>query len=901
MTEMKQTIENDETLSQKQVEKKRNGSKFLTFMKKLLPEWESFRIMMLFLAFLIPFLIMLGLFMINEIFPFGDRSFLFSDMYHQYMPFFSEFMHKIKAGEGLDYSYHVGIGSNFLALYVYYLASPLHWLAFLFPEKYLMEFMSYMAIVKIGLCGLTSCIYLRRRFHTKDLSILFFSTFYALSGFMAAYNWNIMWLDSVVLLPLMVLGLERLVKKQKGGLYGFTLALSIFTNYYLSIMICIFLVLYFVVLFCCTHFQKKGERLSVIIQFAFYSLLAAWMAGCLLVPEVCAIAETDFGSASFPEKLESYFSVLDVLARHCMCISTERGLDHWPNIYCGVAVFLLIPLYVMNRRIPMRRRFAFLALVGIFLISFSTNMADFIWHGFNYPDSLPARQSFIYIFLVLVMCYEALRNVAYLEKKQIVYGYLAAVVYLLFSEKFMDSDHYPEAVELLTLAFVTIYTLLLYFYKTRVLEDKSSSARQRNVLRQLIQMQDDTPADSQPDHKQERVRWGRCIGVIALVAVIAESAVNTYDTSVGTTSRSAYLGQQEDYRNLLAQVEEQRGGDFYRIEKFDRKTKNDGTLTGYATASVFSSTLNSRVTDFYENVGMRHSKVYYGFDGATALISAMLNVDYMFGNEETQANDLYELQGQSGEVTLFANTATLPFGYVAPVDFDLTEAYVNEPVNLQNQMISALGITGKLLERESCEDAGDNVRLNITEPGHYYMLLVASGTSDVKATIGSRTEKYNDLKNGSLLYLGYLEEGESVLLENDDDDDTTPELRMEAYRMDETVLRQALDTLGAQHLEHVVYDTTHVAGDITLSQPGRLILSIPDEDGWKVEIDGVKTVPERFGGAFMAFDLEQGYHTLEMSYQPEGKWVGIFMSITGLLLFGAVQLWLKKLAARDNP
>ena len=101
------------------------------------------------LAFFVPAFIMLVLFIIRGIYPFGDRSFLFSDMYHQYMPFLSEFVHKIKAGEGLSYSYNVGIGSNFLALYVYYVASPFNWLVFLLPESLIMEFMSYLVILRI--------------------------------------------------------------------------------------------------------------------------------------------------------------------------------------------------------------------------------------------------------------------------------------------------------------------------------------------------------------------------------------------------------------------------------------------------------------------------------------------------------------------------------------------------------------------------------------------------------------------------------------------------------------------------------------------------------------------------------------------------------------------------------
>ena len=294
-------------------------------------------------AWAIPSGIMLLLFLINSIFPFGDRSFLYMDMYHQYMPFFSEFMEKVSAGENLFYSWNVGVGSNFLALYVYYLASPFHWLAFLFPKEYLMEFMSYLVIVKIGLCGLTCCYYLQKHFRTKSVLTVLFSMFYALSGYMAAYNWNIMWLDCVILLPLILWGLELLVKEGRPFLYCVTLALSILTNFYISIMICIFLILYFAVLLV------QNERfVEPIIQFGVFSLLAGGLAAVLLVPEVCAIIVTDFGAMEFPKKVESYFSILDELARHQLSVTTERGLEHWPNIYCGVAVFLLLPMYVLD-------------------------------------------------------------------------------------------------------------------------------------------------------------------------------------------------------------------------------------------------------------------------------------------------------------------------------------------------------------------------------------------------------------------------------------------------------------------------------------------------------------------------------------------------------------------------
>ena len=813
------------------------------------------------LAFFVPAFIMLVLFIIRGIYPFGDRSFLFSDMYHQYMPFLSEFVHKIKAGEGLFYSYNVGIGSNFLALYVYYLASPFNWLVFLLPEGLIMEFMSYLVILRIGLMGLTFSVYLRKVFGKEDPAALLFSTAYALSGYLAAYNWNVMWLDCLILLPLILLGAERLVREDKWVMYTVTLGLCILTNYYISIMICIFLVLYFGMLLITEyHTMTEGQSQKVktvfgrIGRFAFASLLAGGLAAVLLIPEVCAILRTDFGNSDFPGTLESYFSVFDMLARHCLCVTTERGLEHWPNIYCGVAVFLLVPMYALNEKISVRKRFCNLALAGFLLLSFGTNVLDFLWHGLNYPDSLPARQSFLYIFLILVMCYDAFRNVEGTSPRQIIYGYLAAVIFLLACEKFVESEDFDTGIEVLTLVFVTIYGVLLYLYRTR---------------------------------KDELTR--QVLGILVLACIVAELSINTFNTSLGTTGRSAYLGDQEDYKALYALAQEQEGDDFFRIEKFTRKTKNDGTLTGYPTASVFSSTMNSQVMDLYKKLGMRHSKVYYGFDGATAFVSALLNVDYMFGGSDKYENGLYEIVNNSGDVYLYHCKYTLPFGYVAPTGWNVTDE-IGTGVRAQNQLTEDLGIAEPLLDRASSETSGDNVCITADRAGCYYARINATGTKKVQVLGGTlETQDYSDLKDGSILYLGYLLEGERVTLTNGDDADETQKVSAEAYVLNEEVLAQAVEILSKEHLENVAMDSTHISGTLSLKEAGRLILSVPYEEGWTVQIDGENAEPEQFGDALMAFDLEAGEHTIQMHYVPEGRNIGILVSAGSvLILLGCV-------------
>lgn len=821
-------------------------------MKKLKVKQEN---VTLILAFLLPIAVMLILFIVNGIYPFGDRSFLSGDLYHQYMPFFSELLRKAAGGESLDFSFHVGIGSNFLALFVYYLASPFHLLALPIRGEHLVEFLGYIAVFKTGLCGLTAGIYLQKRFETKDRAVLLFSMFYAFSGFMAAYNYNIMWLDCIWLAPLILLGLERLVKEGKCGLYCLTLAFSIFTNYYLSIMICIFLVLYFLVLLA----LEKKRRLRSIGYFVLFSLLAGGMAAVLLIPEVCAILQTDFGSEQFPKKVESYFSVLDMLARHCVCVYTERGLDHWPNIYCGSAVLMLIPMYLMNRKISVREKFCRLLLAGFLLLSFSTNILNFIWHGMNYPDSLPARQSFLYVLLVLTMCYEAYHRMEEAEEQQILYGCLFGAGFCLFCEKFVSHEDFELGVKLLTLLFIIVYGALLYLLRTK---------------------------------KKRNVRWG--VGIVALAAVLVECGVNTGVTSIGTTSRSAYLENQEDYRALYELARESREG-FFRVEKFSRKTKNDATLAGYPSASVFSSTMNSDVMDLYTRLGMRHSKVYYCFDGATGLTSALFNVQFMFGDSDAYGCSLYTKAAESGDIRLYECNAALPFGYVAPTGYDLPEGYDRQPLMLQNQMVQELGVSGQLFRAAGKEPVGDDVRFTAKEGGIYYGLVTASGTTKIKCIGGSRNEEtFGDLKRGCILYLGYLEKGQTVTLTNGNEEDETPRIAVDIYRMDEEALEEALAALSEQHLEEVEWESNRLSGRITMSESGRLILSVPYEDGWTVRINGNETKGKLFGGCLMAFDLEPGTYEIDMKYRAVGARAGIAVSAVSIVSFAVIMAIKKK-------
>lgn len=868
------------------------------------------------LSFLIPLAVMCGIFIINGVYPFGDESFMHSDMYHQYVPFLSEMQSKLKSGDSLLYSWNVGIGSNFLALYGYYMASPINWLVVLVPDQYLIEFMTWLVALKIGLCGFTFCFYLTRHFKTKSFVLVPFAIFYALSGFLAAYNWNVMWLDCVVLFPLIAVGLEALVKEGKYKLYCISLALCILSNYYISIMVCIFLVLYFLLQLVCSHMSLR-QMGAAAVRFALFSLLAGGLAAVLLIPEYAALHLTDFSEFNFPDTLTFYFSFLDMIARHCMNVNVETGLDHWPNIYCGVAVFLLVPLYVTNTRISLREKAAYIGLLAFMLLSFSTNMLNFIWHGLNYPDSLPCRQSFLYIFLLLTLCAKAVLNIRGCSLKALGGCFCLSLGFVLLFEKLMaDEEAYRTETFLLTALFLCLYGVFLYFY------------RNRNAA-------------------AEGKRYGMCLlAVLTLTSVTVEAAVNTYTTSCSVTSRSSYLNNLDSYQTLVESTRE-RDTDFYRFEKTSRVTKNDGTLVGYPTASLFSSTSNGHVQDFYDKMGMSDSKVFYCFDGATPLSSSLLGVRYVFSRSANEDPLLYTLIDQEGDIYLYECRYSLPLGFMissgsgfsasaqtpeasgsadasasaftdenvssqtagteesaseaSPLDellgniddtrTDALERALDSegatPLDTQNRMVQALGLEQNLFTSVGAlqeEDGATTITADVS--GHYYAYVGDTGVNTLKMESEAGSKSFSQVKYHYICDLGWHDAGDVISLTSED----SSSLNVSAYRLNFDVMDEVISILGEQTMTVDSYNSTHINGHIDVSRAGELILSVAYEPGWTILVDGEEVQPGLFDDTFISLSLTEGEHTIEMRYRPAGLTIGIIVSLICLAIFAAIVL-----------
>lgn len=809
-------------------------------------------------AFGLPFFICVIICIGNGVYPFGDNCILHIDMYHQYCPFFTEFLNKLQSGGSLQYSWNLGLGSDFVSLYAYYLASPLNFLILLCPKSHVIEFMTLLIILKISASGLTFFLYIRHhyklvgkdgRMHKNQvIPAIVFSTAYALSGFVAAYSWDIMWMDCIALFPLIMIGLERLVQEKKAGLYYITLALCIFCNYYISIMICIFLVFAFVLLF---FSQKKGKG-GAVLRFGWYSLLAGASSAILLLPEIAVLSVSGSAEGGFPKTAEFYFNILAELGRGAAVTSVYTGNDHWPNLYAGAFSLFLVWIYVLNRRISWKEKVPRIAMLAFFLVSFAENQLDYIWHGMHFPQALPGRQSFLYSFVLLSMGFAAVRKRKGTKIWHIAVAAIVSMMLLLLSGWYGDETVTEPVSLVITALFICVYAVT--FVLTKI------------------------------TGKKRRLAFAQ----FAVFVAVAELAINMAATGFGTTSRVAYTEKQTDYENLLETAKEdneETGSGFYRVEDTERKTKNDDSLYGYASATIFSSLMNLDVSHLFQSLFMEGGKNFYCYNGATPLSSSLFSVKYMLSDSALEESPYRTLIGGSGSSFLYRNNYSLPLGFVMDEQAiaNWTSSTADRMASL-NSLTSALGAEGKMLYPATCvtdANAGDTT-IDIAEDGYYYADYV-SCTSDTLTVNRSDgwTKQYSKTSHRYLIELGECKAGDEIHILNSN----MESIEFQVYQLNEKVVQQAFDTLNAQTMQLTDMTDRKIEGKIQVQNAGRLILSVPADEGWTLYVDGKETEIEPLADALVGVHLEKGSYTIKLCYTTPGLKVGAGISLGAVILF----------------
>ena len=855
-------------------------------------------------------IIVLLVYFCYDVSPFGDMTVLRMDLYHQYGPLFGELFERWKNLDSMLYSWKSGLGGNFLGNYLNYLSSPLTPVILLFGHKRIPQAIATLLLIKTAFGAGSFTYYLKKTFSKHDFATAGFGLLYVFCGWYVAYYWNIMWVDALALLPLVILGVQRIIDKGRPWLYCISLAVSLFANYYMGYMICIFSILYFFVYYFSNYsfndrFIKKykNEKTGFVlklknsrffrsgIRFAAFSVLGAMLTAISLVPLYFALKACSATSGSFPVDYKSYFKIFDFLANHLAGVDPtirSSGDVVLPNVYCGMLTVMLVPLYLFNKKFSIKEKAMHIGLLLILLLSMNINYANYVWHGFHFPNDLPYRFSFMYSFVLLIMAFKAFSDIKDYSSKHFLAVGIAVMGFIVLVEK-IESKNVTDLAFWISIAFTGVYTLVITLFKNK------------NYSYTIV-------------------------ALLLLCTCASEIAVaNTNNYSMGQ-SYSNYTENYKDFENVYSKIKEQ-DDSFFRLEQSKLLTRMDNSWYYYNGSSVFSSLANERLSNVMRDLGLMGNYINsFTYHPQTAVFNAMFDIKYILDNDKSINNsEIYE--DICGNDTYFAYKNK----YCLPLAFGVDSAIKNwhtvsttSPFVLQSDWFSsACGVedvfeyipieyvsynnifefypdeiaSGSLnFNKEHKEDAASvTIEIVVPRDENVYVYLKSRNVKSVNIS-GNFLEKTQNMDNNfNIIDLGYCNEGESIFIQaNIPDDKGDESVQFFAAGLDMDKFVKGYEILNNNAMTDISFRETDVKGTVNMDKDGVLFTSIPYDEGWTVFVDGKKTDYYSISNAFLALDLSKGEHTVEFRFMPKGLLIGIGISSLTVIILLAFAILINK-------
>lgn len=857
------------------------------------------------LAFALPVVSMLIVMLIGGYEPFGDLSMLYSDMYHQYYPFWVEFRDALRSGDSMLYTWSVGLGMDYLSLISYYLASPLNLLGILVPADLTLEFYSLLMPMKLGLASLFFAIFLSRMFQREDYSISFFGAFYGLCGWALAYQWNVMWLDTFALLPLLTLGTIRLLRDKKCVLYTVTLFLSVFANYYIGLFSCIFVLLVFI---CYEICRWKGVKrfFSDLFRIAWFSILGIGMTAILTIPAFMGLQNTQSGINAFPEGFRlniasenTLMGLLDAMrqvAGNTMGGTEPSFKEGLPNLYCGVGTVLLAFLFCIGSSAKLREKICSVCLLLFFMLSFIIRQLDYVWHGFHFTNMIPYRFSFLFSFVLLYMAYRSYLERKQFERWQIISGGLLCLGLILCSNNRTDWIYLCY-----NIGFLVLYGGIFFAFCPKPRKEAPESEQ-------------DAPAPT--PYEKPKHNHSAMVAYALVFVVVLELGMNVLNFGLRfpATAVSNYPMGTKDTKAALEYMRDQESSNlFYRTETTHSQTLNDGALNDYNGISTFTSSANVKVTKFMQALGYGAKNTYnrYCYEESSPVSDLFLAIKYRLErNGNVIDNQFYPIAFSSGNVYLLENNAYLPLGFLAEPELaDLSFEHQND-FGFQNRlfraatglqedvwtMIPDVRITGEDLTITSQQGYTCSYSDGKDGSGVIYTFTAdRNGFVCLDFDVSDRNS-FSVERNGVTLYSETLSlpqqiaacdvsAGDVITVRLSCKSGESGTMTVEGAILDAGVFRSGQRLLNESVLELTSFRNTLVEGTIHCNRDGLLYTSIPQDGNWKVYVDGHLVEYTLVGDVMTGVMLQKGTHDIRFQYHNEAFSIGWKISGICCLLF----------------
>lgn len=837
------------------------------------------------LAFLLPMVIMMGVYMTFYVYPFGDGSVLVLDLNGQYVSYFEAFRQAFLEGGSLLYSWSSTLGGELLGLAAYYLLSPFSFLTLVFPKTHITEAILLMTLMKLGAASATMAYYVFKRGSDKDRSVLF-GLAYGLCSYGVVQVMNLMWIDAVIILPLWIMGIESLIDDRKYGLFTFSLVFLFITNYYIAYMIGLFGGLYFIY-YVIKRGYSKQEIASRFASFLLYTLASILLCSWLLIPTAYSLTlgKTTFTTPDY--SFASKFDVLDFFTKLLPSTYDSVNVQGLPFVYGSLFGLYSFVLYFLNKRISNRDKACALGLLVVVFLCMNLSTVDLVLHGFQNPNWLNYRYAFVWPFLMLALGSEALTSSEGLGDKEYVSVAFGLIALLIMIQKF----EYAFVHDLYT---IVLGIVLILVYMVSLLQD----------------------------HTKKSV-----ISSVLLIVLCVELLSNTYtslkalDKEVLYSTRESYIPYMEESRTILSMIDYNDDG-FYRIEKTYHRTVNDPMSLQMMGISHSTSTLNAKAIKLLAQMGYSSRDHWSKYLGGTLVSDSLLGISYVM-DKDGLAPFGYEREFSYEGISVYKNPYALSI--INGVYEDVLETDMDElsPFEQMNSMVSnmlgmtyteffkPLGINEIILENieessiasHTCYreiDGAYNAQVEFLLPssnGHaVYAYFPSTYPREVNLWLNTAwLDTFFGNESTRIQSLGVCEENTSLIMTVTN---TEVYLREEIpyfFYFDEELFTSAIDVLQKSAADIYEYSPTSLRSRITISDDDMICYtSIPYQKGWEIYVDGEKVDYYEVFDALIGFDITSGEHEIEMKFMPYGMRLGLLLGILGLGLL----VFLQK---RDNP
>ena len=802
------------------------------------------------LGVLVPGLVFLCAAAMLNLWPFGNNVQTDPDLIHQYYPFAAELRRKLAGGELPFFSFSGGLGYNLWLNIAYYAASPLYLLLPLIPESGVCDFVMCMILFKCALCGGTLAWYLYRSEGAGCPVAVSFGTLFALSNYLLGYKFNVMWLDSIAVTPLVMYGIESIVRGKRGGIYLFSLFFALWCNFYIGYMLCLFSCLYFLLLLFLEQGQGTRTGLRRAGRFALCSLAGGGMASTMLLPAWVALRATASSLNSQRPTQWLYNRDLSFLLAHyadrgSILTSYDRGQVH---LYCGVIVLLLFALYLANSGIRRRERLAFGGLIFFFLLCFSTAPLIYVWHGFHLEAGLPNRFAFLYIVVLLKLCCRSLLRLDTVTPRRfwIAVGSMLALTAGLCLRRML---HGQDNSLLLSLGLLAVYALLLALKRAGL-----EPARRASLL------------------------------LCALMITEAAGHAITDFRARGSSGEGYYTAYQRDFQTLMSRTGE---NTFYRSEVDSRSMLNFPAYVGANGIALYSSTIGNSFCRLMRSLKVSTGPNMVLYRGVPKPVLDLLGVKYtVSANVSAETwNGLKKTVSLNGK-NVYRNDEALSLGYLVPesiLDWRPAERGMQ---GLNDFAFLCAGVEALYSPGERfTANAGAPCLFDIPEGGEICVEL--SGTPE---KIEWKTPEYTrqfdrrgDLLSSTNLLLpaSSAAPGQTELIVTTGG---APIYTGTVYTRSEEGYRRLIETLSAHQLRNVRALGTTLTGEIRADRRGILLLTLPYDRSWRAEVDGQRAELLEIGGALTGVAIGPGEHRLHMYYVPQGFDEGVLLTAAAAAL-----------------